>query len=79
MEQAEEISHEKRLSRYGTERQTRDSQVALGAVGAPAEMVLKVLARRARALLEDVARYHVLLVLRVPVHVWATGRRRKEG
>jgi hypothetical protein len=58
----------------------RDSQVALGAIGTPAEMVVKVLARRARALLEDVARYHVLLVLCVPVHVWATrGRRRKEG
>jgi hypothetical protein len=52
--------------------------VALGAVRAPAEVVLKVLARRARALLEDVTRYHVLLTLRVPVRAWGP-RRRREG
>jgi len=57
--------------------------VALGAVRAPTEVVLKVLARRARALLEDVARHHVLLVLRVPVRAWGPlrrweGRRRAE-
>ena len=57
--------------------------MALSAVRAPAEVVLKVLARHARALLEDVARYHVLLVPSVPVRSWGPlqrreGRRRAE-
>ena len=69
----------------GTVRDGRegDSQVAPGAVRAPADVVLKVLARRARALLEDVARDHVFLVLRVEVRGWGRlrqweGRRRAE-
>jgi hypothetical protein len=40
-----------------------DSQVALYIVGEPAQMVLDVVAVRVRALLEHVARYHVLLLL----------------
>jgi hypothetical protein len=66
------------------DRQEGNSQVALGAVRAPAEVMLKVLARRARALLEDVARHHVFLVLRVPVHAlgllrrWESRRRAEE-
>ena len=55
----------------------RNSQVALSAIRAPAKVVLKMLARHARTLLEDVARNHVLLVLRVPARAWGPPRRRE--
>jgi hypothetical protein len=46
------------------------SQVALGTVRAPAQMVLKMLALRARALFQHVARYHLSLLLSVPLCAW---------
>jgi len=48
-----------------------NSQVAFYTIGAPAQMVLKVLAGHASALLEYVARYHVLLLLSVPLCAWS--------
>jgi len=47
-----------------------DSQVALYTVGATAQIVLNVVAGRARALLEHVVRYHVLLLFGIPVCAW---------
>jgi hypothetical protein len=52
--------------------------VALCAVGAPAEVVFKMLAGHAPALLEHVVRYHILL-LYVPMCVWGSRREARVG
>jgi hypothetical protein len=62
-----------------TRRRGADSQVAVRAVGAPAQVVLKVFAWRARALLEHVVRYQVLWLLRVPVCVCGVRREGRVG
>jgi hypothetical protein len=63
----EELSHGKRTETVLIGQTKGDSQMAVGAVRAPAKVVLKVLAWCTRTLLEDLARYHLALLLRVPV------------